>query len=101
MLVSASALWYIVGEHLSLQLCPDGSKPANEPRVESDAIHWIKPDPVLLNEGDDTFGSSHIVSGFDDRCHGSKLYQNSLPATSAPSISRARREDSSPVPSRL
>src|SRR5260370_24815677 len=41
-----STLWYVVGAHLSLQIRPNGSEPANDPRVESDAIRRIKPNSV-------------------------------------------------------
>jgi hypothetical protein len=56
-------LWDVVRAHLSLQLCPNGSEAADDPRVERYAIHGIKPDPELLNEGDDTFGSSRVAPG--------------------------------------
>ena len=65
-----STLWNIVGSHLSLQLSPNGSETADDPRVERDAIHWIKPNPVLSDEGHYTFGSTCIVSRFDQLgCH--------------------------------
>jgi hypothetical protein len=65
-----STLWNIVGTHLSLQLCPNGSEAADDPRVERDAIHWIKPNRVLSDEGHYTFGSTCIVSGCDQLgCH--------------------------------
>jgi hypothetical protein len=65
-----SILWDVVGAHLSLQLCPNGSEAADDPRVECDAIHWIKPNSVARDEGHYTFGSTCIVSRFDQLvCH--------------------------------
>jgi hypothetical protein len=65
-----STLWGIAGTHLSLQLCPNGSEPANNPRVERDAIHGIKPNSIPGDEGHYTFGSTCIVSRFDQLvCH--------------------------------
>jgi hypothetical protein len=65
-----STLWDVVGAHLSLQLCPNGSEAADDPRVERDAIHWIKPNSVPRDEGHYTFGSTCIVSRFDQFvCH--------------------------------
>jgi hypothetical protein len=46
-----STFWDIVGAHLSLQLCPNGSEPANDPRIERDAIHGIKPNSIPGDEG--------------------------------------------------
>ena len=60
-----STLWNIVGAHLSLQHCPNGSEPADDPRVERNAIHGIKPNSVTRDEGHYTFGSAYIVSRFD------------------------------------
>ena len=54
-----SILWDVVGAHLSLQLCPNGSEAADDPRVERDAIHWIKPISVPRDEGHCTFGSTY------------------------------------------
>ena len=65
-----SILWYVAGAHLSLQLCPNGSEAADDPRVERDAIHWIKPNSVPRDEGHYTFGSTCIVFRFDQLvCH--------------------------------
>jgi hypothetical protein len=60
-----SILWNVVDAHLSLQLCPNGSEAAGDPRVERDAIHGIKPNSVPHDEGHYTFGSTCIVSRFD------------------------------------
>jgi hypothetical protein len=63
-------LWDVVGAHLSLQLCPNGSEAADDPRVERDAIHGIKPNSVPRDEGHYTFGGTCIVSRFDQFvCH--------------------------------
>jgi hypothetical protein len=65
-----SILWDVVGAHLSLQLRPNGSEAADDPRVERDAIHWIKLNSVPRDEGHYTFGSTCIVSRFDQFvCH--------------------------------
>jgi hypothetical protein len=65
-----SILWDVVGAHLSLQLCPNGSEAADDPRVECDAIHWIKPNSVPRDEGHYTFGRKCSVTRFDQFvCH--------------------------------
>jgi hypothetical protein len=64
--VSSSNLWYIIGSHLSLQLCPDWREPVDDFRVESDAIHGIKANSVPRDEAHYTFGGASIVSRFDD-----------------------------------
>jgi hypothetical protein len=43
---SAAEFRLIIGAHLSLQHCLNGSEPANDPRVERDAIHGIQPNSV-------------------------------------------------------
>jgi hypothetical protein len=65
-----STLWKIVGAPLSLQLCANGSEPANDPRIERDPIHGIKSNSVPRDEVHYTFGSTCIVSRFDHlMCH--------------------------------
>jgi hypothetical protein len=65
-----SILWDVVGAHLSLQLCPNGSEAADDPRVERDATHGIKPNRVPHDDGHYTLGSTCIVSRFDQFvCH--------------------------------
>jgi hypothetical protein len=69
-IVETSILWDVVGAHLSLLLCSNGSEAADDPRVERDAIHWIKPNNVPRDEGHYTFGSTCIVSRLDQFvCH--------------------------------
>jgi hypothetical protein len=47
--------------HLSCKISPNGSELANDPRVDRDAIHSIKPNSVPRDEGHYTFGSTCIV----------------------------------------
>ena len=56
-----SILWDVVGAHLSCKISPNGSELANDPRVDRDAIHSIKPNSVPRDEGYYTFGSTCIV----------------------------------------
>jgi hypothetical protein len=65
-MVDSYSLGRVIGSHLSLQLCPNGREPSNDPRVERDAIHGIKPNSVPRDEAHYTFGGASIVSRFDD-----------------------------------
>jgi hypothetical protein len=60
----------VIGAHLSCKFSPNGSEAVNDPRVERDAIHGIKPNSVPRDEVHYTFGSTCIVSRFDQLvCH--------------------------------
>jgi hypothetical protein len=63
--VEASILWEVVGAHLSCKISPNGREAADDPRVEPDAIHGIKPNSVPRDEGHYTFRSTCVVSRFD------------------------------------
>jgi hypothetical protein len=68
--VERSILWDVVGAQLSSKISSNGSEAADDPGVERDAIHGIKPNSVLSDEGHYTFGSTCIVSRFDQLgCH--------------------------------
>jgi len=74
-----SILWDVVGAHLSLQLCPNGSEAADDPRVERDAIHWIKPNSVSRDQGHYTFSS--IISFAPKRSASSSFFGDAAKTT--------------------
>jgi hypothetical protein len=74
---NAAYVWWIrsilrdvIGAHLSCKISSNWSEAADDPRVERDAIHGIKPNRLPRDEGHNKVGSTCIVSRCDQLvCH--------------------------------